>query len=245
MADTTPLKGTSSYTTLLRAMDDAATPLPMRLLRMSHTGRVIEDGLAAGTQRLVSSIIGMPRDLYEFTAERIKGKKSATPEAERVMSSAWLEKNMEDVYTKSSEFVGKPRPQLRKGTADGLIHIGSQFVPMVGSFFIPGVGEAQLVTSAAKYGKAAEMLATVGGKAGFQLNAADMTTLAISGAEKVAGIERPTEMGQPVHSEVLAKARTGTSAIFSDAVAATTNKTNGATSSTGPAQPQQVVKLDM
>lgn len=245
MADKAALKETSSYSTLLRAMDEVTTPLPLRLLRTTHTGRVIEDGLNVGAQGLIASIAGMPRDLYEFAAERIKGTKSGTPEKDRVMSSSWIEKKFEEGYTKSQEFLGRSRPKLREGTADGLIHVGAQFVPMVGSFFIPGVGEAQLTTAAAKYGKAAEMVAKVGGKAGFQLNAADMTTLAIGGAEKVAGIERPTEIGQPAPSEMISKTKTGTSAAFTEAVTATTQKTNVSTSLNTAAQQQQTAKLDM
>ncbi len=247
MADTATLKGTSSYSTLLRAMDDAATPLPLRMLRMTHTGRVIEDGLNVGAQGLVSSIIGIPRDFIEFAAERIRGTKSATPEKERVMSSAWLEKRMEDGYTKSRELVGRPRPELRAGTTDGLVHIGAQFVPMIGSFFIPGVGEAQLATAGAKYGKAAEMIAKVGGKAGFQLNALDLTTLAVAGVEKVAGVERPTEFAQtPSASPIIIKATVDASTSFADASAAAPAKGNVQTNSLGSAaNNRQGAKLDM
>lgn len=192
-ANTTELKQTSSYTTLLRAMDSASTPLPLKILRMSHIGRVIEDGLAVGTQGLISSIAGLPRDLYEFGKERIKGVRSATPEAERVMSSAWLEKKLEHGYTEQQTLLGRERPKLREGTADGIVHTGAQLAPLVGSFFIPGVGEAKLVSLGSKFGKAGEITGKVAGNAAFQLNAADIVTLGVKGAEKVAGIERPME----------------------------------------------------
>lgn len=189
-----PLKETSSYETLLRAADIATTHPAIGLLRTTHTGRVIEDGLNVGMMGLISSIVGLPKDLYEFAAERVSGTKSATPEAERTMSSAWLEKKLGDVHEGHLKLLGRERPELREGTADGLIHVGAQFVPMVGSFFIPGVGQTQLATASAKYGKVVEMTAKVAGNAGFQLNALDLTSLGIEGAEKLAGIERPTEV---------------------------------------------------
>lgn len=190
---TDALKETSSYTTLLRAMDDASTPLPIKILRMSHMGRVIEDGIANGTQGLLASIAGLPVDLYGFAKERITGFKSATPEDQKVMSSAWLEKKMEHQYTEQTKMLGRERPVLREGTADGLIHIGAQFVPTVGSLFLPGVGEARLAAMGSKFGKAGEIAGKLAGKLGFQLNAADLTTIGVKYGEKLAGIERPVE----------------------------------------------------
>lgn len=194
MADnTTELKQTSSYTTLLRAVDSATTPMPLKMLRLFHTGRVIEDGLNVGTRGLLASVIGLPRDLYEFGKERIKGVRSATPEAERNGSSAWIEKKLEHGYTEQQTLLGRERPKLREGTSDGLIHTGVQLVPLAGSFFIPGVGGTQLASFGSKFGKAGEVIGKGLGNLGFQLNAADMLTLGVKGVEKVAGIERPLE----------------------------------------------------
>jgi hypothetical protein len=221
-----PLNDSSSYATLLRAIDSASTPLAIRLLRTTHTGRVIEDGLAKGVQGLLSSVVGLPKDLYEFAAERIRGTKSATPEAERVMSSAWLDKKMEGAYTEQQRILGRERPKLREGTTDGLVHVGAQFVPLVGSFFIPGVGQTQLATAGAKYGKAAELVGKVAGNAGFQLNALDLTTIGIAGAEKLAGVERPTEVAKAAPQSTippLIKSGIDTTAVFSDASTGTVN----------------------
>jgi hypothetical protein len=219
------LNGTSSYETLLRAVDSTSTPLAIHLLRKTHTGRVIEDGLAKGMQGLISSIAGLPKDLYEFAAERVRGTKSATPEAERVMSSAWIDNKLETVQDSQLKILGRERPKLREGTTDGLVHIGAQFVPLVGSFFIPGVGQTQLATAGAKYGKAAELTAKVAGNAGFQLNALDLTSLGIEGAEKLAGIERPTEVARAntqSASQALIKTEVEPSSAFLDAASKTT-----------------------
>lgn len=215
-----PLKGTSSYAALIRAADIASTPLPIQLLRTTHTGRVAEDGLKTGIMGVVSSIAGLPMDLYHFAAERVRGTKSATPDAERTGSSAWLEKKMEGAHTSQLQILGRERPKLREGTADGLIHVGAQIAPVVGSFLIPGVGGAQLATAAAKYGKAAELTAKVAGNAGFQLNALDLTSIGIIGAEKLAGIERPTEVAKATPQSgdhPLIKTGIDPSSAFSDA----------------------------
>ena len=194
MADnTTELKQTSSYTTLLRAVESATTPMPLKMLRLSHIGRVIEDGLNVGTRGLIASVMGLPRDLYEFGKERIKGVRSATPEAERNGSSAWLEKKLEKDYTEQQTLLGRERPKLREGTSDGLVHTGAQLAPLVGSLFIPGVGGTKLASLGSKLGKGGEIAGRIVGNAAFQLNAADMLTLGVKGVEKVAGIERPME----------------------------------------------------
>lgn len=229
MADTLAqfLNGTSSPTALLRAVGDASTPLPIQLLRTTHKGRVIEDGLNSGMISLISSIVGLPRDLYEFAAERVRGTKSGTPDAERTMSSAWLEKKMEGAHTSQLQILGRERPKLREGTLDGLIHLGAQIAPVAGSFFIPGVGGTQLATAGAKYGKAAELVGRGLGNAGFQLNALDLTSFGISGAEKLAGIERPVETlakaTPPSESQPLIKTGIDASTTFSDAATASRN----------------------
>jgi len=216
-----PLNETSSYMTLLRAADIATTPLPIQLLRTTHTGRVAEDGLKTGIMGVVSSIAGLPMDLYHFVAERVRGTKSATPDAERTGSSAWLEKKMEGAHTSQLQILGRERPNLREGTLDGLIHLGAQIAPVVGSFFIPGVGGAQLATAGAKYGKAAELVGKGLGNAGFQLNALDLTSLGVIGTEKLAGIERPIETHAkatpPSESQALIKTGIDPSSTFSDA----------------------------
>lgn len=199
MADNTAqLKNTSSYSTLMRAVDTISTPAYVHALRMFHTGQVVEDGLNIGTQGLVASIVGMPVDIWDFAKERITGQKLSTPENERKWSSAWIEKNLETQYTDYRRTIEHDRPKLREGTTDELVHIGSQAVPLIASLFVPGAGEAKLASAGKKVGswvgKAGDLVlnnttvstnlgkagALVGkglGNAAFQINIADIVKI--------------------------------------------------------------------
>lgn len=219
MADKeTSFKESSSYKTLMIAADSAATPLPLKLLRMTRTGQVIEDGINVGTAGLIGSIVGLPRDLWEFGKERIKGVKSATPEEDKILSSKWIEKKLTDGYTENRKLIGRERPTIEPGSDEAMIHLGAQMVPVAGSFFIPGVNGAKLASAGARYGKAGELAGRAAGNLGFQLNAADITTLGIEGAEKLAGIERPTEQlpTRLVEGKITTKAPLSMKPQFSD-----------------------------
>lgn len=204
MADNTAqLKNTSSYTTLMKAIDLVSTPLYIHALRQFHTGQVIEDGLNVGVQGLAASIVGMPVDIWDFAKERIEGQKLATPENERKWSSKWIEKKLEDGYTNHRNIIDQKRPQLREGTSDELVHIGAQAVPLIASLFVPGAGEAKIAsglgkagtwigkagdivlnntTVSTKLGKAGEIAGKGLGSVAFQINMADIATL---GREKL------------------------------------------------------------
>ncbi|MFA7276162.1 MAG: hypothetical protein WC043_05110 [Pseudobdellovibrionaceae bacterium] len=170
------------------------TPLPLAMLEMTHEGRVLKDGLTTGTAGLISSIVGLPRDLYEFGRERIKGEKRATPEKERIMSSEWIEDKLMAGYEISHKFqFGYGRPEIREDSFDGAIHATGKLVPLVGSFFIPGVGEAKLASLGSKLGTVGEKAGAVLGKTGVQLGVVDLGKTGVEYGEKFAGVERPTE----------------------------------------------------
>ncbi len=174
-----------------------AGPLPLQLLRMTHTGRVFEDGMTRGMGSLIGSIVGLPRDLYEFGRERWTGEKRAAPKDERVMSSDWIEKKLDRQIDENNKYwTGRKGPEIREGTGDKYVHMGGKVAPLVGSFFIPGAGQAQLATLGSKLGAIGKAVPVLG-KLGTQLGLVELGTLGVEGVEYVAGVERPTEAVAP------------------------------------------------
>lgn len=198
-----------------RSLYYSASPLPLQILRMSHTGQVLEDGIKRGTASLIGSIVGLPRDLYEFGRERWTGEKRAAPKEERVMSSDWISKKLENQIDDNNKYwTGKKGPEIREGTLDKYVHGGGQVIPIVGSFFVPGAGQAQLATIGSKLGAIGKAFPFLG-RLGAQLGLVEGSTMLVEGAEYLAGVDRPTEAVAPKVAAVAAAAAVPASAASS------------------------------
>ncbi|MDD3019704.1 MAG: hypothetical protein PHX61_01835 [Alphaproteobacteria bacterium] len=156
------LKSSSSYRTLVRAMDAAPTPVTFinRMMDLTHETKVLKDGIAEGTASTIGYALGLPQTIYRFYKEQTEDKKFEAPPEDQKYSSEWFKKQMMGEYEDNLEILGKTRPELRAGTNDGYIHFGGQMVPLVGSFFIPG-GQALGAS------KVAHVIGTVAPKAGI------------------------------------------------------------------------------
>lgn len=160
---------------------------PAGPLMMTHTGQVMQDGIWRGVGSLVATTLGVPRDLFEFGRERFTGFKRAVPEKDLPGTSEWFEDRF-NRFTDSSNtyWTGKKGPEIRPGTPDRFVHGAAELAPLVGSIFVPGLGQTQL---AARMGTAGKVI----GSAGIQLGAVELGTLGVKGGEWVAGVERPVE----------------------------------------------------
>lgn len=186
MADTTiaKLQNSTSHTALSTTL--------------GHQLNILGDGLTVGIHGIIASVAGTPVDLYYWAKERATGFKSSTPPEERLMSSDWLKQRADKNFTQSQKMLGHERPELREGTTDTLLHTVYQFGPVFASFFVPGVGQARLTETFAKYGQTTELVGKVAGNLGFQLNALDLTTMGISGVEILAEVDRPIERSKTI-----------------------------------------------
>ena len=145
MADNTAqLKNTSSYSTLLRAVDFAAAPPLLHALRLSHTGRVLEEGLNEGVAELAGFTLGLPQRGLRFIKEQITGKRDATPLENQSFSQEWFTKKMEEGRESTLALLGRSKEEITTPT-DKIVHGVGKLAPMVGSFFIPGLQEVSAV----------------------------------------------------------------------------------------------------
>lgn len=169
------IKSSSSYQTLVRAID--AAPLPSniinRLIDSNHTAKVIRDGLVEGTAETIGYGLGLPQTLYKFWKEHVDGERFEEPPEKQEYSPEWFKSQLMGEYEDNLRILRKTRPELRPGTYDGYIHAGASFVPLIGSAFIPG-GQA---AGASKVGQVISFVAPKLGAVGFA------TTTATEGYE--------------------------------------------------------------
>ncbi|MDY0029034.1 MAG: hypothetical protein RBR86_03730 [Pseudobdellovibrionaceae bacterium] len=159
------MKSSSSYQTLVRAIDAAPTPTNFinKLMDMSHPTRVIKDGLTEGTAETIGYALGLPQTLYKFWKEHVDGERLKEAPDKQKYSPEWFKGKMMGEYEDNLEILGKSRPKLRPGSYDGYIHAGASFVPLIGSAFIPG-GQ---VAGASKVGQVLSFAAPKLGAIGF------------------------------------------------------------------------------
>lgn len=134
------IKTSSSYTTLVRAMDAIPSPsnIVSKLMDLTHENRVLKDGLVEGTASTASYALGLPQLVKTFYQEHISGKKSEIPPEQQKYSSEWFKERLMRGYAQDQLILGKTRPELRPGTNDGYIHLAGKVAPLIGTAFIPG-----------------------------------------------------------------------------------------------------------
>ena len=132
------LKQTSSYPALLVALGNAATPLPIRILEMSHAGRVMRDGISDGTAELIGYTLGLPQRIARFYNEHAEGRRDPTPTKDQKWSQEWFGEKLKQGYELNLRLMGKSR-EVRDGLGDDVTYGVSKMAPLVGSFFVPGL----------------------------------------------------------------------------------------------------------
>lgn len=173
---------------------------PLGLLRATHQGKVLEDGVQRGVIGMIADIAGMPVDAYKWVKERVTGLKDARPKEEISGSSEWIEKKLITAREKNNEYLtGRKGPEIRPGTGDEYISMAGQGAALVGSFFLPGAGQVRAASMLGKLGKAGEVAASVGSHISPRALAitplvAGGTAWAVEAAEKKMGVERAVDV---------------------------------------------------
>lgn len=208
MADNTAqLKNTSSYSTLMRAVDFAATPPLLHALRLTHTGRVFETGVNEGIDELAGLTLGLPQRGIRFIKEQVTGKRDATPLENQSFSQEWFTKKIEQGRESTLALLGRSKEEITTPT-DKIVHGVGKLAPMVGSFFIPGLQEISAV-------KVPKLVASIGSQVAVTEIGMDVIDFTEDKLQIWAGNPAKTQI-----------AKTGTSAEFEKAVFNQSSKDN-------------------